>query len=51
MSDLADAQGPPSSGVTEESLKQKLVEKLEATHVEVKDVSGTTAGKCTRIRD
>jgi len=40
MSDLPDAQAPQPSGVTEDSLKRKLEEKLEATHVEVKDVSG-----------
>ena len=40
MSDVPDAQAAQASGVTEDSIKQKLVEKLEATHVEVKDVSG-----------
>jgi hypothetical protein len=29
-----------ATGVTAESLKEKLVEELEATHVEIEDISG-----------
>ena len=29
-----------SSGVTEADLKAKIIEKLEATHVEIEDMSG-----------
>jgi hypothetical protein len=32
-----------ASGVTEATLKIKLVELLQATHVEIEDVSGTAA--------
>lgn len=30
------------SGVTEASLKSKLIELLQATHVEIEDMSGTS---------
>lgn len=33
--------GPTNSGVTAQSLKSTLIEKLEATHVEIEDMSGT----------
>jgi hypothetical protein len=34
------SEGPVSSGITEEHIRSKLVEKLQATHVEITDVSG-----------
>jgi len=38
--DTEAEQAAASSGVTIEGLKGKLVEKLEATHVEIEDLSG-----------
>lgn len=37
------------SGYTEEQLKQKLTEKLEATHVEVTDESDGCGGKFSAV--
>lgn len=34
------ARTAASSGVTPDGIKQKLVEKLEATHVDIEDLSG-----------
>lgn len=39
MSGMTDSE-PASSGVTIEGLRQKLVERLDATHVEIEDLSG-----------
>ncbi|KAF2796534.1 bola-like protein [Melanomma pulvis-pyrius CBS 109.77] len=39
MSGMTDSE-PASSGVTIEGLRQKLVERLNATHVEIEDLSG-----------
>jgi hypothetical protein len=41
MSDAAP-QEAASSGVTEADFKNKITEKLEATHVEIEDQSGTS---------
>jgi hypothetical protein len=41
MSD-ATPQAPASSGVTEADLKSKITEKLQATHIEIHDPSGTS---------
>jgi hypothetical protein len=40
MAELTDPQSPPSSGVTEAHLRQKLTDILNASHVEIQDISG-----------
>lgn len=47
MSDAAESDVPTdsttnNSGITTSSLKSTLTEKLEAEHVDVEDISGTT---------
>jgi hypothetical protein len=48
MSEAPEAQTPQPSGVTEQSLKEKLLETLDATHVEITDVSGKPSSSSTR---
>ena len=38
---------PTSTGITPETLKSKLADKLDATHVEIEDVSGTQNSSTT----
>jgi hypothetical protein len=40
MADPIDEQSPPSSGVTEAHLRQKLTDLLNASHLEIQDISG-----------
>jgi hypothetical protein len=45
--DTEAAEVQASSGVTPETLKEKLIEQLGATHVEVEDMSGITIRLCS----
>jgi len=45
MSEAAEAPAPASSGVTEESLRQTITDKLEAEHIEIVDISGTASAE------
>jgi hypothetical protein len=40
MADPVEEQATPSSGVTEAHLRQKLTDVLNASHVEIQDISG-----------
>lgn len=46
-----DAAMADTSGITAESLKAKLVEQLQAQHVEIEDLSGKFSLSCLEIEN